>query len=75
MKRYIILMLVIGLQFSCSEVVDGINDDPNNLTESSYGSILTGAEVGNIIVQTGESARRSALFAGQYTGKIGRAHV
>lgn len=74
MKRYIILILIIGLQYSCSEVVDGINDDPNNLTESSYGSILTGAEVGNIIVQTGETARRSALFAGQYTG-IDRQHL
>jgi len=74
MKRYIILILIISLQFSCSDVVDGINDDPNSLTESSYGSILTGAEVGNIIVQTGESARRSALFAGQYTG-IDRQHL
>lgn len=74
MKRYIILILIISLQYSCSDVVDGINDDPNNLTESSYGSILTGAEVGNIILQTGESARRSALFAGQYTG-IDRQHL
>ena len=74
MKRYIILILIIGLQYSCSDVVDGINDDPNNLTESSYGSILTGTQVGNIIVQTGESARRSALFAGQYTG-IDRQHL
>ena len=74
MKRYIILLLIIGLQTSCSDLVDGINDDPNSLTESSYGSILTGAEVGNIIVQTGESARRSAIFAGQYTG-IDRQHL
>jgi hypothetical protein len=74
MKRYIILILVISIQFSCSDIVDGINDDPNSLTESSFGSILTGAEVGNIILQTGESARRSALFAGQYTG-IDRQHL
>lgn len=74
MKRYIILILIIALQTSCSDVVDGINDDPNSLTQSTYGSILTGAEVGNIIVQTGESARRSALFAGQYTG-IDRQHL
>ena len=74
MKRYIILLLIIALQTSCSDVVDGINDDPNSLTQSTYGSILTGAEVGNIIVQTGESARRSALFAGQYTG-IDRQHL
>lgn len=74
MKRYIILLLIIALQTSCSDVVDGINDDPNSLTQSTYGSVLTGAEVGNIIVQTGESARRSALFAGQYTG-IDRQHL
>ena len=74
MKRYILLILAMSIQISCSDLVDGINDDPNNLTESSFGSILTGAEVGNIIVQTGESARRSALFAGQYTG-IDRQHL
>lgn len=74
MKRYLILILIVSLQFSCSKIVDDMNDDPNNLTESSYGSILTGAEVGNIILQTGATARRSALFAGQYTG-IDRQHL
>ncbi len=74
MKKYIVLFIIISLQYSCSKVVEDINDDPNNLTSSSYGSILTGAEVGNIILQTGEPARRSAIFAGQYTG-IDRQHL
>ncbi len=59
---------------SCSQMVEGINDDPNSITESSFGNILTGAEVGNTLFQTGESARRSGIFAGQYTG-IDRQHL
>ncbi len=60
--------------FSCSDLVEGINDDPNSLTSSSYGNILTGAEVGNMILQAGETARRAGIFAGQYTG-IDRQHL
>jgi hypothetical protein len=53
--------------------VDGINDDPNNPTSASYQNILTGAEVGNIILQTGETARRAGIFCGYYTG-LNRQH-
>lgn len=74
MKRYIIYMLLLATCFSCSDMVEGINDDPNSLTSSSYGNILTGAEVGNIILQAGETARRAGIFAGQYTG-IDRQHL
>lgn len=59
--------------YSCSNIVGDINDDPNNLTSSSYENIITGAEVGNIILQTGETARRAGIFAGQFTG-IDRQH-
>lgn len=74
MKRYIIYILLLATCFSCSKLVEGINDDPNSLTISSYGNILTGAEVGNIILQAGETARRAGIFAGQYTG-IDRQHL
>ena len=57
MKRLIYLFFLTGLAFSCSDLVDGINQDPNNPTSASYQYILTGAEVGNIIVQSGETAR------------------
>ncbi len=67
-------MLLLATCFSCSDMVEGINDDPNSLTSSSYGNILTGAEVGNIILQAGETARRAGIFAGQYTG-IDRQHL
>src|SRR5690606_20306896 len=73
MKRYISLIIFFSATVSCSEMVDGLNDDPNNLTESSYGTVLTGAQLGTTLFQPGESARRACIFAGQYTG-IDRQH-
>ncbi|MCB0596109.1 MAG: SusD/RagB family nutrient-binding outer membrane lipoprotein [Lewinellaceae bacterium] len=73
MKRLICLFFLASLAFSCGNLVDGINQDPNNPTSASYQYILTGAEVGNIIVQSGETARRAGIFCGYYTG-IDRQH-
>ena len=74
MKSYILIFLSIILTHSCSDLVEDLNNDPNNQTESAYQTILTGAEVGNILLQTGENARRACIFAGQYTG-IDRQHL
>lgn len=74
MKSFILFLIIIICTQSCNNIVEGINDDPNNQTQSSYQSILTGAEVGNILLQTGESARRAGIFSGQYTG-IDRQHL
>ena len=73
MKKIIIVFAFIGMITACSGLVDGLNNDPNNPTSASYEYILTGAEVGNAIFQTGESARRAGIFAGYYTG-IDRQH-
>ncbi len=73
MKRFIYIFL-IGLFFtSCNDLVDDLNRDPNNPTSASFSNILTGAEVGNIILNTGETARRAGIFCGYYTG-IDRQH-
>lgn len=73
MKRFITLFILVATTVSCSKLVEGLNDDPNNLTESSFGTVLTGAQLGSTLFQTGESARRACIFAGQYTG-IDRQH-
>ena len=74
MKRFIVLLLLSSVMGSCSQLVEGINDDPNNPTSASYQYILTGAGVGNIILQAGESARRAGIFCGYYTG-VDRQHL
>jgi len=73
MKQYIVLLIGIFALHSCGDLVDGINQDPNNPTSASYQNILTGAQVGNTILQTGETARRAGIFCGYYTG-INRQH-
>ena len=74
MKRYIALLFIIPLFTSCSGLVDGLNDNPNSPTTASYEYILSGAEVGNIVLQTGEPARKAGIFCGQLTG-IDRQHL
>jgi hypothetical protein len=73
MKKYIYYLFIATMLSACGDLVDGINQDPNNLTSASYQNILTGAQVGSIILNTGESARRAGIFCGYYTG-IDRQH-
>lgn len=71
--KYSLVLLITVFLVSCNNLMDGINEDPNNPTTAPYQNVLTGAEVGNIILQTGENARLSGIFAGYYTG-IQRQH-
>ena len=64
MKSIIYTLALSILFISCEDAIDEINNDPNNPTSASYENILTGAEVGNIIHQTGETARRAGIFCG-----------
>lgn len=74
MNKVILLLLITGLFSACSGLVEGLNDDPNNPTSASYQYILPGAELGNVVLQTGETARKSGIFCGYYTG-IDRQHL
>ncbi|WP_235299247.1 SusD/RagB family nutrient-binding outer membrane lipoprotein [Portibacter marinus] len=74
MTKIITIILLSTLLYACSGLVDGINQDPNNPTSASYENILTGSQVGNIILQTGETARRAGIFSGYYTG-LDRQHL
>jgi hypothetical protein len=73
MKKILFIIFIGGLLSACSGLVEGLNDDPNNPTATSYQFVLTGAQVGNTIVQTGEIARKAGIFCGYYTG-IDRQH-
>jgi hypothetical protein len=73
MKKILYITLTSLLIVSCQDLFEGINNDPNNPTSAPYDKILTGAEVGNIILQSGETARRAGIFAGYFTG-IDRHH-
>lgn len=68
MKKLFIINVLSLLFFGCDKMVEDLNQNPNNPTSAPYQYILTGAEVATIILQTGEPARESGIFAGQFTG-------
>jgi len=74
MKKLIIINVLSLLVFGCSEMVEDLNQNPNNPTSAPYEYTLTGAEVATIVLQTGEPARESGIMAGQFTG-IDRQHL
>ncbi len=74
MRNIVLLFSAVFTLTACGNLVDGLNQDPNNPTSTSYQYILTGAEVGNIVLQTGETARKAGIFSGQLTG-IDRQHL
>lgn len=71
--RYTIIILALFTLSSCSDWVDGLNENPNSPTTASYPQILTGAQVGNAVLHTGEATRKAGIFCGYYTG-IDRQH-
>jgi hypothetical protein len=56
------------LLVGCADIVDDLNQNPNNPTSAPYQYALTTTEVANIILYTGEPTRKAGIFAGQYTG-------
>ncbi len=74
MKKYKIinigfLSLLLTL-FSCQDIVDGINDDPNSIPTEDIEQhlFLTGAQLANISFQVGHLSRISAMYSGQLFG-------
>ena len=66
-----ILLLSLGLlTISCESLVDGINENPNELTLSDVDAelFLTGAMLANTVVQAGHLNRISGLYSGQLVG-------
>ena len=74
MKKLLFGIALTIFLAGCSSLVDGLNENPNSPTSAPYQLILTGAEVGNIVLQTGETARKAGIFCGYYTG-IDRQHL
>lgn len=74
MKQNIYLFSLLLFASACSGLVDEINDNPNDPSNAPSANILTGAQVGNIILNTGETARRAGIFCGYYTG-VDRQHL
>ena len=62
------IILIIGLFFSCGNLVDDLNTDPNNPTEVPLGTVLTSAQVASILVHEGDATIKAGLWTDYFTG-------
>lgn len=62
--------LIIATLSGCQKLVEGINDNPNQLTPNAVdaGLFLNGAELSNIAIQLGPLSRMAAYYSGQLVG-------
>ncbi len=66
--KWLLPVVILTLATSCKEFISGINDDPNNPTESSIDIVLNAAFTGLIIGHEGEDARLACMWSGQFSG-------
>lgn len=67
----IFLFALLGMSLvACEDLVEGINDDPNNIPIDAVvaSNFLSGAELANVQVQLGHEQRITASWSGQMIG-------
>jgi hypothetical protein len=70
LKICILACLVLAMGTACEDLVDDINDNPNEITADDVDArlFLTGAQLANIQVQVGHLNRISGMYSGQLVG-------
>lgn len=71
--KYLILSLLLLLSVGCKKLVDGINDNPNEVSSDSFEAgvlLLKGIELANVSVQAGHQNRIAGMWCGQTRGLI-----
>lgn len=74
LKNILFISILSFFIFSCESLVEDLNDNPNRQTSSTYDLVLSGTQLGNMVLQTGEMTRKTGIFSGQYTG-TDRSHL
>lgn len=68
--KILVFTSLIFTAYSCEDIVEGINENPNDLTVSDVSEVLflTGGQLANIQLQCGHLNRISGMYAGQLIG-------
>tara|TARA_X000000950_G_scaffold270946_1_gene351405 strand:- start:1155 stop:2582 length:1428 start_codon:yes stop_codon:yes gene_type:complete len=68
--RFLIFSSLIFTASSCEDIVEGINENPNDLTVADVDEVLflTGGQLANIQLQSGHLNRVSGMYSGQLIG-------
>ncbi|MEZ5044003.1 MAG: SusD/RagB family nutrient-binding outer membrane lipoprotein [Saprospiraceae bacterium] len=71
--KYIFLTIVLFTAISCEELVDGINDNPNEISSDNFDAgilLLKGMELANTSIQAGHLTRIGGMWSGQTRGLV-----
>jgi starch-binding outer membrane protein, SusD/RagB family len=71
--KYFTLSLLLILSFGCEELVEGINENPNEISSDTFEAgilLLKGIELANVSVQAGHQNRIAGMWSGQTRGLI-----
>nr|WP_319272193.1 SusD/RagB family nutrient-binding outer membrane lipoprotein [uncultured Draconibacterium sp.] len=68
--KYLFALAILTSFFGCQDLVDDINDNPNQLTVDAVdaGLFLKGAEIENMMIQLGTFDRVASYYSGQLIG-------
>ncbi|MBU1821419.1 MAG: SusD/RagB family nutrient-binding outer membrane lipoprotein [Bacteroidetes bacterium] len=69
--KYILLAFLIGSSYSCESLVEGINDNPNEISSDNFEAgvlLLKGIELANVGNQVGHLTRIGGMWSGQTVG-------
>ena len=68
--KFLVFSSLIFIAYSCKDIVDDINQNPNDLTVSDVDEklFLTGGQLANIQIQCGHLNRVSGMYSGQLVG-------
>lgn len=66
--KYTLALTLITSVYSCQKLVEGINDNPNQLTVNAFdaGLFLKGAQLSNMLIQLGELQRAAGFFSSTF---------
>jgi hypothetical protein len=71
--KYIALSLLLFISLGCEKLVEGINDNPNEISSDSFEAgvlLLKGIELANVSVQAGHETRIGGMWCGQTKGLV-----
>ena len=68
--KFLFFTSLLVTAYSCEDIVDGINENPNDLTVADVNEVLflTGGQLANIQLQCGHLNRVSGMYTGQLIG-------
>lgn len=66
--KFIYILVIIASISACSNFTDGINDDPNNFTDSPAELLVGQASLEIIKLSESQASRVSGIFTDQFTG-------